>query len=148
MSKKNKYPVYPSQLKQLKQLKESAKQFAVLISDESETSLISAFKRNDWLSHALGHKGHSGLTFFAKSCHASDTAEELYLFCDDDQLQTAIIDIFSSKLPDVPREVIESAAFQMKMGEYFRMLNTPHTEEESEALSKLGGYSMDDTYYG
>ncbi|EHK7585772.1 hypothetical protein ACEV7Z_06880 [Vibrio parahaemolyticus] len=145
MSNKPKYPVY---LSQLKQFKESAKQFADLISDESETSPISAFKRNDWLSQTLGHKGHSDLTFFAKSCRDSDTSEELYLFCDDDQLQTAIIDIFSSKLPDVPREVIESAAFQMKMGEYFRMLNTPHTEEESEALSKLGGYSMDDTYYG
>ncbi|MFH4456209.1 hypothetical protein WMQ31_19735 [Vibrio alginolyticus] len=145
MSNKPKYPLY---LSQLKQFKESAKQFADLISDESETSPISAFKRNDWLSQALGHKGHSDLTFFAKSCRDSDTSEELYLFCDDDQLQTAIIDIFSSKLPAVPREVIESAAFQMKMGEYFRMLNTPLTEEESEALSKLGGYGMDDTYYG
>ncbi|MFH0232180.1 hypothetical protein ACGRPC_01500 [Vibrio diabolicus] len=145
MSNKPKYPVY---LSQLKQFKESAKQFADLISDESETSPISAFKRNDWLSQALGHKGHSDLTFFAKSCRDSDTSEELYLFCDDDQLQTAIIDIFSSKLPAVPREVIESAAFQMKMSEYSRMLNTPLTEEESEALSKLGGYGMDDTYYG
>lgn len=145
MSKKNKHPVYPSQLKQFK---ESAKQFAALISNESETSLISAFKRNDWLSLALGHKGHSDLTFFAKSCRDADTSEELYLFCDDNQLQTTIIDVFSSKLPAVPREVIESAAFQMTMDEYNRMLNTPFLEEENEALSKLGGYAMDDTYSG
>lgn len=145
MSNKPKYPVY---LSQLKQFKESAKQFADLISDEPEISPISAFKRNDWLSQALGHKGHSDLTFFAKSCRDSDTSEELYLFCDDDQLQTAIIDIFSSKLPAVSREVIESAAFQMTIDEYHRMLNTPFSEEENEALSKLGGYGMDDTYYG
>ncbi|WP_434566064.1 hypothetical protein QFW85_14775 [Vibrio chagasii] len=64
MSNNPKYPVY---LSQLKQFKESAKQFADLISDESEPPPISAFKRNDWLSQALGHKGHSDLTFFAKS---------------------------------------------------------------------------------
>ncbi|MGR5540547.1 hypothetical protein ACPV5V_18380 [Vibrio campbellii] len=145
MSKKTKYPVYPSQLKQFK---ESAKQFAVLISNESETSLISAFKRNDWLSLALGHKGHSDLTFFAKSCRDADTSEELYLFCDDDQLQSAIIDTFSLKLTDVSKEAIESAAFQMRMNEYTRMLNMPLTEEESETLSKLGSCGMDDTYRG
>ncbi|MEZ9437038.1 MULTISPECIES: hypothetical protein [Vibrio] len=145
MSNNPKYPIY---LSQLKQFKKSAKQFADLISDESETSPISAFKRNDWLSQALGHKGHSDLTFFAKSRRDSDVSEELYLFCDGDQLQTAIIDFFSSKLPAVPREAIESAAFQMSMGEYFRVLNTPLTEEDSEALSKLGRYGMDDTYRG
>ncbi|MEZ8086699.1 hypothetical protein [Vibrio sp. 1S139] len=143
MSNNPKYPVY---LSQLKQFKESAKQFADLISDESETFPISAFQRNDWLSQALVHKGHSDLTFFAKSCRDSDTSEEFYLFCDDDQLQTAIIDIFYSKLPAVPRETIENAAFQMSMDEYFRMLDIPITEEESEELSKLGGYGLDDTY--
>lgn len=135
MSNKPKYPVYFSPLNQFKK----TKQFSGLIYDKSETSPISAFKRNDQFSQTLGHKSYSDFTFFAKSYRDSDTSEELYLFCDDDQLQTPIIDIFYSKPPAVPRKVIESAVFQMTMDTYDRMLITPFSEKENEALAKLGG---------
>ena len=146
MSSNSKYPIYPSQLKQLKS---TTKLFADLISKKSGTNTISAFKRNDWLAQSLGYKGHSDLVMSAPFRTSSDTNDDLFLFGDFDEVREAIIDRFSSKLPEVPRFHIEEAATEIAISEYQELLDRADRETDFEALSKLGCTpGVDDTFYG
>ncbi|AVH30834.1 hypothetical protein QNE38_001384 [Vibrio fluvialis] len=146
MSSNSKYPIYPSQLKQLKS---TTKLFADLISNKSGADRISAFKRNDWLAQSLGYKSHSDLVMSAPCRASSDTNDDLFLFADFDEVREAIVDKFSSKLPEVPRFHIEDASTQIAISEYQELVDQAHRETDFEALSKLGCTpGVDDTFYG
>ncbi|MCG3885109.1 ParB/RepB/Spo0J family partition protein [Photobacterium leiognathi] len=96
------YPIYPSQIKQFKIL---AKIFSTLI--EKDTAIkLSSFNKNDWISQAIGYKGHSDLTQKVKFRSDADKNENLYIFSN---CHYEIISKFSSKLPNVPSSVISSA---------------------------------------
>jgi hypothetical protein len=71
------FPIYPSQLKCFK---EKAELLAKKIANKHPNINISAFKRNDLLSIALGYKGYADLVTSASFRVSSDKKDTLLLF--------------------------------------------------------------------
>ncbi len=92
-------PVYPSQLSYFKSF---ASGFAKLLAERTSTNPLSAFKRNDYLSMALGYKSHSDLIQSTKFRKEADINEELTAFADL-ALHSRIADVLWEKL-NTPKE--------------------------------------------
>lgn len=116
------YPIYPSQTDAFKNI---AKSFASLIAKESKTKVLSAFKRNDWLAQSLGYKGHADLLRLTQFRKQADQGEPLRCFLHE-SIRTAINQTFSSKMPDIPPQIIERASLEMKDAEV--VLSNTHPE--------------------
>lgn len=101
--------VYPSQLDSLK---ERADTFASLISELSQTKKLSSFKRYDYLSMALGYKGHSDLVNASKFRVEADKQEGLLLFTES-AIRSSIREVFTAKLPVIDSSVIDAATKKM-----------------------------------
>ncbi len=71
--------IYPSQLDAIKT---KAKSLASHIAGVLGAEPLSAFKRNDFFSVALGYKGHSDLIASARFRAAGDTGQPLSVFGD------------------------------------------------------------------
>ncbi|NRB78392.1 MAG: hypothetical protein HRU38_06950 [Saccharospirillaceae bacterium] len=85
--------VYPSQLNAFK---EKSDQLAKAIADALSQKKISAFKRNDYMSVALGYKSHNDLINSAKFRHQADDNEFLIVF--DRDLSASIVHVFAGEI--------------------------------------------------
>lgn len=89
----NPHPIYPSQTNTFKN---RAEEFARNIAQVTDTKIISAFKRNDWLSQALGYKGHTDLLKSAEFRKQADSNEPLIIFASK-ELRLGIVSKFAQK---------------------------------------------------
>lgn len=112
----NPYPIYPSQTDTLKH---RGKEFAQHISKETNTKIISCFKRNDWLSQALGYKGHTDLLKSTEFRKQADQNQPLELFSDN-TLRLKIVDVFSQRT-NISNEVLSLCS--KKVAEHEVILN-------------------------
>lgn len=117
----NPYPIYPSQTDTLKH---RSKEFAQHISKETNTKIISSFKRNDWLSQALGYKGHTDLLKSTAFRKQADQNQPLVLFSDN-RLRLKIVDVFSQRT-NFSKEVLSLCSKQV--AEHEETLNNTNPE--------------------
>lgn len=109
------HPIYPSQLTDFKV---QAKHLAEHIAQATSTKIISSFKRNDWLSQALGYKGHTDLIKSTELRKQGDTNQPLALF-NDKSIRKDIVEIFSHRAnidPDILKRCVDLTA--EKKGEF------------------------------
>ena len=95
-------PIYPSQLDSIKT---KAKALAVLIAEKLDFKPLSAFKRNDYLSIALGYKGHSDLVESSKFRKEGDKSKPLWVFQNED-IASSIARVFSKKIDGLTEETV------------------------------------------
>tara|TARA_B100001245_G_scaffold231302_1_gene211965 strand:- start:183 stop:677 length:495 start_codon:yes stop_codon:yes gene_type:complete len=95
-------PIYPSQLDSIKT---KAKALAVLIAEKLDSKPLSAFKRNDYLSIALGYKGHSDLVESSKFRKEGDKSKPLWVFQNED-IASSIARVFSKKIDGLTEETV------------------------------------------
>ncbi len=115
------HPIYPSQTNTLKH---RSKEFAEHIAKETNTKILSAFKRNDWVSQALGYKGHTDLLKSTEFRKQADQNQPLALFSDN-ALRLKIVDVFTQRT-DISNEVLLLCSKQV--AEHEAILNNvnPH----------------------
>jgi hypothetical protein len=89
--------IYPSQLDSFK---DKARLLSTAISEKLSIKALSAFKRNDYLSIALGYKGHPDLLNSSKFRKNADTEQQLIIFTNKD-IRQSIAEIFSNKIPNI-----------------------------------------------
>jgi len=89
------FPIYPSQLKSFK---EKAKRLAEKITRKHPNIKLSAFKRNDLLSMALGYKGHADLVT-SSSFRASSDKEDALLLFSNEKVVFAITEVLVKQYP-------------------------------------------------
>ncbi|ARP06566.1 hypothetical protein K08M3_50560 [Vibrio alginolyticus] len=102
------HPIYPSQTETLKH---RSKKFAEHIAKETNTKILSAFKRNDWLSQALGYKSHTDLLKSTEFRKQADQNQPLALFSDS-ALRLKIVDVFSHRT-NISNEVLSLCSKQV-----------------------------------
>jgi hypothetical protein len=102
------HPIYPSQTETLKN---RSKKFAEHIAKETKTKILSAFKRNDWLSQALGYKSHTDLLKSTEFRKQADQNQPLALFSDS-ALRLKIVDVFSHRT-NISNEVLSLCSKQV-----------------------------------
>ena len=96
---------FPVHAFQLKSFKSKAKALSIELSKLVPDLSLSAFQRNDYLSMALGYKGHSDLvvstSFRASSC--KDKELDIFSNC---IVRENIINIFSENIPHITKEQV------------------------------------------
>ena len=95
-------PIYPSQLDSIKT---KSKALAILIAEKLDSKPLSAFKRNDYLSIALGYKGHADLVESAKVRKEGDKSKPLWVFQSED-IASSIARVFSKKIEGLTEETV------------------------------------------
>ncbi len=86
-------------LSQLESFKKQSKELADKLTSAIPNLKLSAFKRNDYLSIALGYKGHSDLVKSAHFRASSDDNSTLSILSDED-VRYAIATVYSNKIPE------------------------------------------------
>ncbi|WP_210467360.1 hypothetical protein [Vibrio crassostreae] len=115
------HPIYPSQTDSLKHRSE---EFAEHIAKETNAKTLSAFKRNDWVSQALGYKGHTDLLKSTEFRKQADQNQPLALFSDNG-LRLKIVDVFEQRT-DISYEVLSLCSKQVSEHEAIINNMNPH----------------------
>ncbi|OUV23312.1 MAG: hypothetical protein CBC55_01425 [Gammaproteobacteria bacterium TMED95] len=144
--------IYPSQLDSIKT---KAKALASLIADELNSKPLSAFKRNDYFSIALGYKGHPDLIESAKFRASSDTNQSLIIFLNQD-VTNSIAEVFSSRIEGVSKESMRNICKKLSKNEGDPLLMKSSTNElkslnpqEAKAIQDNANFEMflDEDFY-
>lgn len=115
------YTIYPSQTDSLRH---RSKKFAEHIAKETNAKTLSAFKRNDWVSQALGYKGHTDLLKSTEFRKQADQNQPLALFSDN-VLRLKIVDVFEQRT-DISYEVLSLCSKQVAEHEAIINNLNPH----------------------
>tara|TARA_Y100001970_G_scaffold224984_2_gene277522 strand:- start:31984 stop:33246 length:1263 start_codon:yes stop_codon:yes gene_type:complete len=126
-------PIYPSQLDSIKT---KAKALAVLIAEKLDFKPLSAFKRNDYLSIALGYKGHSDLVESSKFRKEGDKYKPLWVFQNED-IASSIASVFSKNVDGLTEKTVLDVCkvlgirerFSVMTGELNRMIGGATSDE-------------------
>ena len=110
--------IYPSQLVAFK---DKANSLSTSISEILSIKKLSAFKRNDYLSIALGYKGHPDLIQSVKFRKEADTEQQLLIFSNE-AIRQSISVVFSQKLPEITVNDILLVCEQLEKSELGTMV--------------------------
>ncbi len=100
-------PLFPVAIyaSQLNAFKAKAELLSSSISEALSIKKLSAFKRNDYLSIALGYKGHPDLLQSTKFRKDSDTGKQLLIFSNE-AIRQSITKVFCEKLNLTNTEIV------------------------------------------
>lgn len=110
--------IYPSQLDAFKT---KAELLSTSISETFSIKKLSAFKRNDYLSIALGYKGHPDLVESSKFRVSSDEEQQLLIFSNE-AIKKSIAEVFSAKLDGITDRQIQSLFIELEKTELGGMM--------------------------